>query len=55
VAQIKKMAPTAPPKKIKKSQESINSRLALAIKSGKYSLGYKSTLKTIRAGKGNFL
>lgn len=50
---LKKMAPTVPPKKIKKSQESINSRLALAIKSGKYSLGYKSTLKTIRAGKGN--
>merc|ERR1711924_563380 len=38
-------------KKQKKSQESINSRLQLVIKSGKYSLGYKSTLKTLRAGK----
>ncbi|KAK9454638.1 50S ribosomal protein L30e-like protein [Dipodascopsis uninucleata] len=37
--------------KTKKSQESINSRLALVIKSGKYSLGYKSTLKAIRNGK----
>jgi len=39
-------------KKIKKSQESINSRLQLVIKSGKYSLGYKSTLKSLRNGKG---
>merc|ERR1712199_2949 len=38
-------------KKSKKAQESINSRLQLVIKSGKYSLGYKSTLKTLRAGK----
>merc|ERR1712100_732198 len=38
-------------KKTKKAQESINSRLQLVIKSGKYSLGYKSTLKTLRAGK----
>ena len=52
------MAPAAPTsmpvKKAKKSsQESINSRLALAIKSGKYYLGYKSTLRSIRSGKGN--
>merc|ERR1712227_627304 len=38
-------------KNAKKSQESINSRLQLVIKSGKYSLGYKSTLKQLRAGK----
>ena len=46
-------APAVPVKKAKKSsQESINSRLALAIKSGKYYLGYKSTLRSIRSGKG---
>lgn len=50
------MAPAvAPVKKVKKSQENINSRLALAIKSGKYFLGYKSTLKSIRQGKGALL
>lgn len=38
-------------KKSKKSQESINSRLALVMKSGKYTLGYKTTLKTLRSGK----
>merc|ERR1712046_500208 len=38
-------------KKTKKAQESINSRLSLVIKSGKFSLGYKSTLKQLRAGK----
>merc|ERR1712086_349472 len=37
-------------KKTRKAQESINSRLQLVIKSGKYSLGYKSTLKCLRAG-----
>jgi len=41
----------APVKKTKKSAESINSRLALVMKSGKYTLGYKSTLKTLRSGK----
>jgi len=35
----------------KKAQESINSRLALVMKNGKYTLGYKSTLKTLRNGK----
>merc|ERR1711988_1663165 len=34
-----------------KQAENINSRLALVIKSGKYTLGYKSTLKTLRNGK----
>merc|ERR1712106_1183296 len=38
-------------KKVKKSNESINSRLALVMKSGKYCLGYKQTLKTLRNGK----
>jgi len=38
-------------KKSKKSVESINSRLALVMKSGKYTLGYKQTLKTLRQGK----
>jgi len=37
-------------KKQKKAVESINSRLALVMKSGKYTLGYKSTLKTLRQG-----
>ncbi|EFB28404.1 hypothetical protein PANDA_012025, partial [Ailuropoda melanoleuca] len=38
-------------KKMKKSLESINSRLQLVMKSGKYVLGYKQTLKMIRHGK----
>jgi len=38
-------------KKAKKAAESINSRLALVMKSGKYLLGYKQTLKTLRQGK----
>merc|ERR1712113_1028238 len=38
-------------KKTKKAVESINSRLALVMKSGKYCLGYKQTLKTLRQGK----
>nr|ALS04410.1 60S ribosomal protein L30 [Acartia pacifica] len=37
-------------KKVKKSNESINARLALVMKSGKYVLGYKQTLKTLRKG-----
>merc|ERR1711963_589639 len=44
----KKMAPQ---KKVKKSNESINSRLALVMKSGKYLLGYKQTLDSLRLGK----
>ncbi|KAJ3192951.1 60S ribosomal protein L30-2 [Irineochytrium annulatum] len=34
---------------------SINARLALVMKSGKYTLGYKSTLKTIRQGKAKLI
>lgn len=44
------VAPAAQ-KKVKKSADNINSRLALVIKSGKYALGYKSTLKAMRSGK----
>ncbi|KXZ53832.1 hypothetical protein GPECTOR_6g750 [Gonium pectorale] len=43
------MAPAA--KKTKKTQENINARLALVMKSGKYTLGYKTCLKTLRSGK----
>ncbi|KFD51413.1 hypothetical protein M514_07626 [Trichuris suis] len=39
------------PRKQKKAAEGINSRLALVIKSGKYVLGYRQTLKTLRSGK----
>ena len=39
----------------KKTVENINSRLALVMKSGKVSLGYKSTLKTIRQGKAKLI
>ncbi|KAJ3029880.1 UNVERIFIED_CONTAM: 60S ribosomal protein L30 [Siphonaria sp. JEL0065] len=43
-------------KKAKKNAgETVNSRLALVIKSGKYTLGYKSTLKSIRNGKAKLL
>ena len=38
-------------KRTKTSPESINSRLQLVIKSGRYMLGYKQTLKMIRHGK----
>ncbi|XP_045145268.1 60S ribosomal protein L30-like [Echinops telfairi] len=38
-------------KKTKNSLESINSRLQLVMKSGKYMLGYKQMLKMIRQGK----
>ena len=34
-----------------KTHESINNRLALVMKSGKYTLGYKTTLKSLRGGK----
>jgi large subunit ribosomal protein L30e len=41
----------APIKKSKKDANSLNSRLALVMKSGKVVLGYKSTLKSLRSGK----
>lgn len=46
-----KMAPTKK-SKATKSLESISARLALVVKSGKYTLGYKSALKQMRSGKG---
>uniref|UniRef100_A0A8C4Q3H6 Large ribosomal subunit protein eL30 n=1 Tax=Eptatretus burgeri TaxID=7764 RepID=A0A8C4Q3H6_EPTBU len=36
---------------MKKAIESINSRLQLVMKSGKYCLGYRQTLKMVRQGK----
>ncbi|RKP08967.1 60S ribosomal protein L30-like protein [Thamnocephalis sphaerospora] len=42
-------------KKSKKTSESINARLALVMKSGKYTLGYRSTLKTLRQGKAKLI
>lgn len=45
----------APIKKNKKDQNSINSRLALVMKSGKVVLGYKSTLKSLRSGKAKYV
>ena len=41
--------------KAAKSSESIASKLALVVKSGKYTLGYKSALKQMRSGKGEHL
>lgn len=35
----------------KKTGDSMNAKLALAVKSGKYTLGYKSTIKCLRQGK----
>lgn len=49
-----KMAPVKKSKSLK-SNESLNSKLALAVKSGKYTLGYKSALKQMRSGKGEFV
>ncbi|CAL9117248.1 unnamed protein product [Musa textilis] len=45
----------APVKKAKKSTESINNRLALVMKSGKYTLGYKTVLRSLRSSKGLIL
>ncbi|CAM9132822.1 unnamed protein product [Ascophyllum nodosum] len=39
----------APGKKSKKAIESMNARLQLVMKSGKASLGYKSTIKSMRS------
>ncbi|ORY90016.1 60S ribosomal protein [Syncephalastrum racemosum] len=47
------MAPAV--KKTKKAAESLNAKLALATKSGKYTMGYKSTLKTLRQGKAKLI
>eukprot|EP01117_Protostelium_nocturnum_P010723 TRINITY_DN385_c1_g1_i1.p2 TRINITY_DN385_c1_g1~~TRINITY_DN385_c1_g1_i1.p2 ORF type:complete len:163 (+),score=43.30 TRINITY_DN385_c1_g1_i1:136-624(+) len=42
-------------KKTKKTQESINSRLSLVMKSGKYTLGYQSSTKSLRLGKAKLI
>ncbi|KAK9844537.1 hypothetical protein WJX74_003757 [Apatococcus lobatus] len=42
-------------KKSKRSQESINARLQLVMKSGKYTLGTKTVLKCLRSGKGKLI
>ncbi|KVI00895.1 Ribosomal protein L30e [Cynara cardunculus var. scolymus] len=39
-------------KKTKKTHESINNRLALVMKSGKFTLGYKTVLESLRRSKG---
>ncbi|KAG4078300.1 hypothetical protein HA402_013010 [Bradysia odoriphaga] len=42
-------------KKQKKALESTNARLALVMKSGKFCLGYKQTLKSLRQGKAKLI
>ena len=42
------------PKK-KNKEENIGSRLALAVKTGKYCLGLNQTLKTVRSGKAELI
>jgi len=44
-----------PETKKKGTSENINSKLQLVIRSGKYCLGYKSTLKTLRQGKAKMI
>ena len=39
----------------KKQTENINARLALVMKSGKYKLGFRSTIKTLRTGKAKLI
>jgi hypothetical protein len=41
-----------PQTKKAKAGEGINARLQLVMKSGKYTLGYKTVLKCLRSGKG---
>ncbi|CAN6543264.1 unnamed protein product [Malus baccata var. baccata] len=43
------------PKKTKKTHESINTRLALVMKSGKYTLGYKTVIDSLRSSKGKLI
>ncbi|KAI3833830.1 hypothetical protein MKX03_002172 [Papaver bracteatum] len=42
-------------KKMKKTHESINNRLALVMKSGKYTLGYKTVLRTLRSSNSKLI
>lgn len=39
----------------KRQAENITARLALVMKSGKYTLGHKSTLKQLRSGKAKLI
>ena len=39
----------------KKTQEGINNRLQVVMRSGKYTLGYKTVLKTLRSGKAKLI
>ncbi|KLT42996.1 putative 60S ribosomal protein l30-1 [Cutaneotrichosporon oleaginosum] len=48
------MAPTKKSKSAK-SSESINARLQLVVKSGRYTLGYKQALKQLRNGKSKLI
>merc|ERR1712118_132791 len=48
-------SPAMPVSKQQKAQESVNNRLALVMKSGKFTLGYKTTLKSIRSGKSKLI
>ncbi|ODN79855.1 hypothetical protein L202_03749 [Cryptococcus amylolentus CBS 6039] len=47
----------APVKKSKsaRNSESVNSKLQLVVKSGKYTLGYKQALKQLRSGKAKLI
>ncbi|CCE86631.1 Piso0_005132 [Millerozyma farinosa CBS 7064] len=38
-----------------KSNDNINAKLGLVIKSGKYTLGYKSAVKALRSGKAKLI
>lgn len=52
-AETRTMATTT--KKTKKTHENINNRLALVMKSGKYTLGYKTVLRSLRTSKGKLI
>ncbi|KAK1280930.1 60S ribosomal protein L30 [Acorus gramineus] len=39
----------------KKTHDNINNRLALVMKSGKYTLGYKTVLRTLRSSKAKLI
>merc|ERR1712085_153026 len=47
--------PTKKASKASKSLDSINARLGLVMKSGKYTLGYSTTLKSLRQGKAKLI
>ena len=49
------MAQSAKKSKATKAGESINARLQLVMKSGKYTLGYKTGLKSLRQGKAKLI